>query len=213
MWDNTTAYDELNGQTIYQVLSADKNAWKGDSEQAKFLAKKLGETKQAVSPILAWNWNEGVVAWGGSNPAAAEGYNGYTNQESFRFLYGLSANEDGSAADESTTFSNVYAVFGIDVIGGKAIEPTPIPDPEPNPDPTPTPDPTPAPNPAPAGDMTQTAAQQTSGQQASGAALQQTGDATPFVAVAAVAVVAFATAVFAASRRQKKAYGAHRRMK
>ena len=132
MWDNTTTYTELDGKTIYEVLSADMNAWKGDSEQAKFLAQKLGETKQAVQPILAWSWNEGVVAWGGTNPAEAESYNAYTNQESFRFLYGLTANEDGSAADESTTFSNVYAVFGIDIIGGKAVEPDVQPDVQPD---------------------------------------------------------------------------------
>ena len=125
MWDNATTYSELGGKTIYQVLSADKNAWKGDSEQARFLAKKLGESKQKVEPILAWSWNEGVVAWGGSNPAAYSGYNSYTSDESFRFLYGLAANEDGSAADDNTTFSNVYAVFGIDVLGGKSV-PVPV---------------------------------------------------------------------------------------
>lgn len=126
MWDDTTTYSELGGKTIYQVLSEDRDAWKGSSEQAQFLAKKLGETKQQVQPILAWSWNEGVVGWGGSNPADSDTYNKFTSDESFRLLYGLKANEDGSAADDNTTFSNVYAVFGIDVIGGKSV-PTPEP--------------------------------------------------------------------------------------
>ncbi len=122
MWDNETTYDELGGKTIYQVLSADMDAWKGTDDAAAFLRQKLGETKQQVSPILAWSWNEGVVAWGGSNPSEQSGYNGYTGQSALRFLYGLSTDEAGNAIDDNTTFSNTYAVFGIDIIGGESTD-------------------------------------------------------------------------------------------
>ena len=124
-WDNTTRYDELDGQTIYEVLSADKSAWKTGGKYADVLPQLLAEGKQEVTPILAWSWNEGVISAGASNPAEAEGYNGYSSQESFRFLYGMKANADGSIADDNTTFSNTYAVFGIDIVadGGGIEEP------------------------------------------------------------------------------------------
>ena len=57
-WD-TTPREELGGQSIYDLLSADRNAWKGDSDQAVALAKLLGQNKQAVEPLIAWSWNEG----------------------------------------------------------------------------------------------------------------------------------------------------------
>ncbi len=124
MWDDGTTYEQLGGKTIYQVLSADMDAWKGDGDLAGFLRAKLGETKQQVSPVLAWSWNEGVVAWGGENPAEQQGYNGYTGQSALRLLYGLAADEAGAATDDNTTFSNTYAVFGIDIIGGEIADQT-----------------------------------------------------------------------------------------
>lgn len=119
-WDDTTTYDELDGQTIYDVLSQDMDAWKTDGKYADVLPQLLGQGKQKVEPILAWSWNEGVISWGGSNPAEAEGYNGYSDQESFRFLFGMKAAQDGSITDDNTTFSNTYGVFGIDVIAADA---------------------------------------------------------------------------------------------
>ncbi len=123
-WD-TTPREELGGQSIYDLLSADRNAWKGDSEQAVALAKLLGQNKQAVEPLIAWSWNEGVAIWTDQDPADASGYNGYTDQEKFRFLFGMQAAEDGSIADDNTTFSNTYGVFGIDIEVDSAPEPTP----------------------------------------------------------------------------------------
>ena len=123
-WD-TTPREELGGQSIYDLLSADRNAWKGDSEQAVALAKLLGQNKQAVEPLIAWSWNEGVAIWTDQDPADASGYNGYTDQEKFRFLFGMQAAEDGSIADDNTTFSNTYGVFGIDIEVDAAPEPTP----------------------------------------------------------------------------------------
>ena len=64
MWDNTTKYDELDGKTIYEVLSQDKDAWKTGGQYADFLSKKLGETKEKVEPLIGFQWSEGVVAWG-----------------------------------------------------------------------------------------------------------------------------------------------------
>ena len=119
MWDNTTKYDELGGKTIYEVLSKDKNAWKGDDEQAQFLRKKLAETEQQVSPILAWSWNESVPYFGGTNPTGS--YDGYSKQLGMRFLYGLKADANGIPVDDNTTFANVYGVFGIDILGGEVI--------------------------------------------------------------------------------------------
>lgn len=123
-WD-ATPREELGGQSIYDLLSADRNAWKGDSEQAVALAKLLGQNKQAVEPLIAWSWNEGVAIWTDQDPADATGYNGYTDQEKFRFLFGMQAAEDGSIADDNTTFSNTYGVFGIDIEVDSAPEPTP----------------------------------------------------------------------------------------
>ena len=122
-WDDTTTYPELGGKTIYSFLSQDMRAWKGDDEQSKTLAKLIGATKEEVQPILAWSWNEGVVAWGGANPSAVNGYNGYTDQETYRFLFGMKAADDGSITDDNTTFSNTYAVFGMDVVAGEVDEP------------------------------------------------------------------------------------------
>ena len=123
-WD-TTPREELGGQSIYDLLSADKSAWKGDDEQAVVLAQLLGKNKQAVEPLIAWSWNEGVAIWTDQDPADATGYNGYTDQEKFRFLFGMQAAADGSIADDNTTFSNTYGVFGIDVEVNAAPEPTP----------------------------------------------------------------------------------------
>ncbi|WP_158539833.1 InlB B-repeat-containing protein [Gordonibacter sp. 28C] len=121
-WDDTTTYPELGGKTIYSFLSQDMRAWKGDDERSKALAKLIGAIKEEVQPILAWSWNEGVVAWGGANPSAVDGYNGYTDQETYRFLFGMNAAEDGSITDDNTTFSNTYAVFGMDVVAGEVDE-------------------------------------------------------------------------------------------
>lgn len=126
MWDDATTYDELDGQTIYQVLSQDMQAWKSGGAYADVLPQLLGDSKVAVEPLIAFAWNEGVVAWGGSDPSQAEGYNGYSDQENFRFLFGMLANEDGSIADDNTTFSNTYALFGIDIIADSgAVNPDP----------------------------------------------------------------------------------------
>ncbi len=119
MWDNTTKYDELGGKTIYEVLSENKNAWKGDDEQAQFLRKKLAETEQQVNPILAWSWNESVPYFGGTNPTGS--YDGYSQQLGMRFLYGLKADANGIPVDDNTTFANTYGVFGIDILGGTEV--------------------------------------------------------------------------------------------
>lgn len=117
MWDNTTTYEELGGKTIYEVLSANMRAWKGTGEEAQTLARLIGQSKvEVASPLLAWTWNEGVVAWNGTDPSDQGGYNRYTSQETFRFLFGMKAADDGSITDDNTTFANTYGVFGIDII-------------------------------------------------------------------------------------------------
>lgn len=117
MWDDVTTYEELGGKTIYEVLSANMRAWKGTGEEAKTLAALIGQTKvELASPVLAWAWNEGVVAWAGVNPGDQGDFNQYTSHETFRFLFGMKAADDGSIADDNTTFANTYGVFGIDVI-------------------------------------------------------------------------------------------------
>lgn len=129
MWDNTTKYDELDGKTIYEVLSQDKDAWKTGGQYADFLSKKLGETKEKVEPLIGFQWSEGVVAWGGSDPSQAGGYSGYCDQENYRFLFGLLAGENGEAIDDNTTFSNTYALFGVDIVAdGGAVVPDPDPE-------------------------------------------------------------------------------------
>lgn len=114
MWDDTPR-SELGGRSMYGILSQNMDAWKM-GEDADALSRILGESKQLTQPVIAWSWNEGVVAWGGSNPEAKAGYNGYTDQSTYRLLFGMKAGDDGSAIDDNTTFSNVYGIFGIDVI-------------------------------------------------------------------------------------------------
>lgn len=117
MWDDVTTYEELGGKTIYEVVSANMRAWKGTDEEAKTLARLIGQSKvEVTSPVLAWAWNEGVVAWAGTGPADQGDYNQYTSHQTFRFLFGMQAADDGSIADDNTTFANTYGVFGIDVI-------------------------------------------------------------------------------------------------
>ncbi|WP_302963547.1 InlB B-repeat-containing protein [uncultured Adlercreutzia sp.] len=118
MWD-ATPRDELDGKSIYEMLAADRGAWKYGANDT--LAALIGESAQKVeSPVIAWAWNEGIVAWDGTNPAAQDWgentYNPYTSHETFRFLFGMKRNADGSIADDNTTFSNTYGVFGIDII-------------------------------------------------------------------------------------------------
>lgn len=119
MWDETK-YDELGGKSLHEVLAANMGAWKNDSTEATFIKEKLAESKQKVSPVLAWKWNEGVVAFGGSDPRASKELNEYSSQQSFRLLYGLKLDANGLPVNDYTTPNNTYAVFGIDVIGGKA---------------------------------------------------------------------------------------------
>lgn len=123
MWDDT-ALDALGGNSIYGILSEDMDAWKGYSttyaEYETVLKELLSETKVAVEPLIAFKWSEGVVAWDGTDPSSTEGYNEYSDQLTYRFLYGLSADEDGLIADETTTNKNSYAVFGIDIIDDSA---------------------------------------------------------------------------------------------
>lgn len=192
-WD-TTARDELGGKSIYEMLHADKSAWKGDSEEAKTLAALIGATKQEVTPILAWAWNEGVLTSDAANPATVEGYNGYTSESAFRFLFGMQANEDGSVADDTTTFDNTYAVFGIDVVadGGAIVDPIPTPDPDPAPTPDPDPDPAPIPTPDPDDQGQQGDGQQQAGdkQNQSGSQFAATGDAAPVLPLVGLAVAA-----------------------
>ncbi len=121
MWDATTTYASLGGKSIYELISADKDCWKNNDATSAEIARILGASKVRLeSPILAWGWNEGVVAWGGTDPSAqsyASGtYNAYTSHMTYRFLYGMRAAEDGSAYDDNTTFDNAYGVFGVDLI-------------------------------------------------------------------------------------------------
>ncbi len=121
MWDNSTTYASLGGKTVYEMISADKDCWKGTDATSVELARILGASKVRLkSPILAWGWNEGVVAWGGTDPStqtyASGAYNAYTSHMTYRFLYGMRAAEDGSAYDDNTTFDNAYGVFGVDLI-------------------------------------------------------------------------------------------------
>ena len=121
MWDDTTTYASLGGKTVYELIEADKDCWKGTDATSVELKRILGASKVRLeSPILAWGWNEGVVAWGGTDPSAqhyASGaYNAYTSHMTYRFLYGMRAAEDGSAYDDNTTFDNAYGVFGVDLI-------------------------------------------------------------------------------------------------
>lgn len=182
MWDNETTYAELGGKTIYQVLSADMDAWKGDGETAAFLKAKLGETKQQVSPVLAWSWNEGVVAWGGTNPAEQQGYNGYTGQSALRLLYGLATDEAGAVTDDNTTFSNTYAVFGIDIIGGETADQT-------------------------TDDSKKTSANGTAGTSSRTAAAAKTGDVVPVASMACLCAIALAAAAMSNLRRKRVVSG------
>lgn len=121
MWDDTTTYASLGGKTVYELIEADKDCWKGADATSVELKRILGASKVRLeSPILAWGWNEGVVAWGGTDPSAqryASGtYNAYTSHMTYRFLYGMRAAEDGSAYDDNTTFDNAYGVFGVDLV-------------------------------------------------------------------------------------------------
>ncbi len=121
MWDDATVYEELGGQTVYALLAADKDVWKGDDDNAVLLRRIIGESKvELESPLLAWAWNEGVVAWGGTDPSeqrfGENEYNPYTRFATYKFLYGMTASEDGSIEDENTTFANSFGVFGIDII-------------------------------------------------------------------------------------------------
>ncbi len=120
MWDNETVYDELDGQTIYSVLADDIDAWKSGGTYQSVLPALISESKVEVEPVIAWAWNEGVVGYGGSDPETqswnGQTYNGYTAQETYRFLFGMATDEDGIITDETTTNYNSYGVFGIDII-------------------------------------------------------------------------------------------------
>lgn len=213
-WD-TTPRAELGGASIYDKLVADKAAWKGDSEEARTLASLIGEGKVAVEPLMAWAWNETIVSSGDANPANASGYNAYTGQESFRLVFGMKANEDGSIADDNTTFANTYSVFGIDVIGGKAVE-TPE-EPEQPTDPEQPAQPIDPEQPATPGDQQTPGAADGDQQQVSAAGngqvqtLASTGDALPVAPIAACSLGALAVLGGCALARRKAAASAIRR--
>jgi hypothetical protein len=118
MWDDETVYDELGGKTLYQVLYESGTGYYWQNET---VASLLGATKVELDqPILAWTWNEGVLRWDGKNPATMtwgdSKYNYYTTQRGYQFMYGMKADDDGSIAQDYTTFSNTYGVMGIDII-------------------------------------------------------------------------------------------------
>ena len=119
MWDDETLYDELDGQSPYAVLAADMDAWKYGGAYEDELPAILSATKEQVEPIIAWSWAEGVVAWGGTDTTTMD-YNGYCDQMNYRFLFGVSADDDGIIEDDNTTFSNCYALFGIDIIADES---------------------------------------------------------------------------------------------
>ena len=120
MWDDETVYAELadednpEGRTVYATLVAEGSDW-SSGDYADALFEILGQGAVRVSPLLAWTWVEGVVGWGGSDTTTQD-YNGYSEHLTYRFLFGMSLDEDGNATDEATTFSNCYAVFGIDIV-------------------------------------------------------------------------------------------------
>ena len=118
MWDDETSYEELDGRTVYDVLAEEGADW-SYCDYSDALFEILGEDVVQVEPIIAWSWAEGVVGWGGSDTTQSD-YNGYCDQFNYRLLFGMTLDEDGNATDEATTFSNCYAVFGIDIIADES---------------------------------------------------------------------------------------------
>ncbi len=120
MWDDETVYEELGGRTVYELLAADKDVWKDDSDLAAEIRRILGESKEEVEPVIALGRNQGVVAWGGTDPKGQTygdyTFNPYSTHQYFGFLFGMLAAEDGSVLDDNTMFNQAGVVFGIDII-------------------------------------------------------------------------------------------------
>ena len=118
MWDDETTYEALDGRTVYSVLSEYGSSW-DECDYTDALVQILGSTAVEVEPLIGFEWSEGVVGWGGSDTTQMD-YSGYSDQSNYRFLFGMSLDEDGNATNEATTFSNVYALFGVDIIADES---------------------------------------------------------------------------------------------
>lgn len=94
----------------------------GEGRMTGDLLKALGssDNKVEVAPMLAYQYQETVYLSDQTKPSGD--YDSLESEENaFRFLYGMAMdpNDDSKAANETTTWSATYAVFGIDVIVGE----------------------------------------------------------------------------------------------
>ncbi|MBO5461308.1 MAG: bacterial Ig-like domain-containing protein [Ruminococcus sp.] len=132
--NGTFTYENLVGQSRYYFPELFTNTALKETvlNAGKFddtVKTALGSSeKTEVSPMFAYEYAERVYRTS-SESLANDAYDSLLGTENaFRFLYGLAMNAEDSAkvADETTTWSASYYVFGIDIIDPEYKEKTSV---------------------------------------------------------------------------------------
>ncbi len=108
--ENTTLIEAMKNGTFVSNPATESEA----TRQA------LGgsDGKNPVTPLIAWDYDEKVFKSDQTAPSQDNYSKLISNERGFRFLYGI-AMEDGKeneTANEMTTMSATYALFGVDII-------------------------------------------------------------------------------------------------
>ena len=127
VYDNSTTYSGLNGSTIYDTLKSvggmllQTDGQNADTSEKLRKALASSADKEAVTPLIAWQYSESV--FGSDGTAVNTSYDSRIAEDnSFRFLLGMKEENGEASLQPTALYANKY-VFGIDIIeNGEAVK-------------------------------------------------------------------------------------------